>query len=53
MKKKIWIPIAFVVVLLSVLFVPIPRGSYDDGGTREWVALTYKIVDWNRLTDQD
>ena len=53
MKKKIWIPIAVVVVLLAVLFVPIPRGSYDDGGTREWVALTYKIVDWNRLTDQE
>ena len=53
MKKKIWIPIAAVVVLLAVLFVPIPRGSYDDGGTREGVALTYKIVDWNRLTDQE
>ena len=51
MKKKIWIPIAVVVVLLAVLFVPIPRGSYDDGGTREWVALTYKIVDWNKIFD--
>ena len=51
MKKKIWIPIAAVVVLLAVLFVPIPRGSYDDGGTREWVALTYKIVVWNKIFD--
>lgn len=52
MKKKIWIPIVVtVVVLLAVLFVPIPQGSYDDGGTREYVALTYKIVDWNRLTN--
>ncbi len=50
MKKKIWIPIAAVVVLLAILFIPIPSGSYDDGGTREWVALTYKIVDWNRLS---
>ena len=50
MKKKIWIPIAGVVVLLAILFVPIPQGSYDDGGTREWVALTYKIVDWNRIS---
>ena len=49
MKKKIWIPIIVLVVLLAVLFVPIPMGSYDDGGTREYVALTYKIVDWNRL----
>lgn len=51
MKKKIWIPIAGVVVLLAILFVPIPQGSYDDGGTREWVALTYKIVDWHKLYD--
>lgn len=50
MKKKIWIPIAAVVVLLAILFVPIPQGSYDDGGTREWIALTYKIVDWNRIS---
>lgn len=50
MKKKIWIPIAGVVVLLAILFVPIPGASYDDGGTREWKALTYKIVDWNRIS---
>ena len=49
MKKKIWIPIVAVTVLLAALFVPIPRKAYDDGGTREYVALTYKIVDWNRL----
>ena len=50
MKKKIWIPI-LVVVILAILFVPIPSGAYKDGGTREYTALTYKIVDWNRLTD--
>lgn len=48
MKKKIWIPI--VIVLIAVLFIPIPRGVYKDGGTREYTALTYKIVKWNRLT---
>lgn len=48
MKKKIWIPIA-VVVLLLVLFLPIPSGKYDDGGSRSYTALTYKIVDWNRI----
>ena len=48
MKKKIWIPI--VIVLIAVLFIPIPSGVYKDGGTREYTALTYKIVDWNRLT---
>ena len=50
MKKKIWIPIIAAVVLLAVLFVPIPSGTYKDGGTREYTALTYKIVDWNKLT---
>ena len=33
MKKKIWICIAGV-VLLAILFAPIPSGTYKDGGTR-------------------
>ncbi len=49
MKKKIWIPIVVAVMLLVVLFTPIPQESYDDGGTREYKALTYKIVHWNRI----
>ena len=49
MKKKIWIPIV-IVVLLAILVIPIPTGVCNDGGTREYTALTYKIVDWNRLT---
>lgn len=48
MKKKVWI--AAIALFLAVLFVPIPKGQYKDGGTREYAALTYKIVDWNRLT---
>ncbi len=48
MKKKLWI-IAWI-ILPAILFVPIPMASYDDGGTREWVALTYKIVDWNKIS---
>ncbi len=51
MKKKIFITVAILFVILAVLFVPIPRGIYKDGGTREYVALTYKIVDWNKITD--
>lgn len=47
--KKIWIPIA-AVILLAVLFVPIPTGHYKDGGTKEYTALTYKIVNWKRIT---
>lgn len=48
MKKKIWIPIA-IAALVLILFLPIPSEKYDDGGSRSYTALTYKIVDWNRL----
>ena len=50
MKKKpiIIVSILFAVILL-VLFLPIPKGTYDDGGTRDYDALLYKIVVWNRL----
>ena len=47
MKKKIWLPI-LIVFILAVFFVPVPTGIHKDGGTREYTALTYKIVDWNR-----
>lgn len=36
--------------LLLFLFLPIPIGALNDGGTRIYAALTYKIVKWNRLT---
>lgn len=50
MKKKIWlIPVTVIAVLTLVLFLPIPQGSYDDGGTRDYNALTYKIVVWNKM----
>ena len=49
MKKKILISLGLIFILLAVLFVPIPTGSYNDGGTRQYTALTYKIVDWNKI----
>ena len=42
-KKKTIILVA--IVLLVILLLPIPA-TYDDGGTCEWTALTYKIVRW-------
>ncbi len=48
MKKKIWIPIA-VCLLLAILFVPVPSGTMGDGGTKVYTALTYKIVQWNKV----
>ncbi len=50
MKKKIWIIVLVVVLLAVVLFTPIPKSALKDGGTREYVALTYKIVKWKRLS---
>ena len=50
MKKKwIWI----LIILLALLFVPIPGGQLKDGGTRQYTALTYKLVHWQRLTATD
>ncbi len=46
MNKKI-----IAMVLLALVCIPLPRGPYEDGGTREYSALAYKIVDWNRLYD--
>lgn len=51
MKKKAWIWTLMAVVLLAILFVPMPKSPCRDGGTREYAALTYKVVDWKRLTD--
>ena len=50
MKKKVILIILAIVIFLAVLFAPVPKGPYQDGGTREYAALTYKVVDWNRLT---
>ncbi len=53
MKKKIWITLSAVLFVLAILFFPIPKGTAEDGGTREYVALTYKIVDWNRICGRE
>lgn len=53
MKKKVWIPTVIAVALLAILFVPIPNGQMRDGGTRVYSALTYKIIEWNRLYEDE
>lgn len=52
MKKRQLIIIisVFAVMCLVVLFVPFSVKSYDDGGTYEFGALTYKIVKWNKYS---
>ena len=49
MKKRIIIGIIVVVLLVLFLPVPNPKGRCEDGGTRDYCALTYKIVVWNKL----
>ena len=52
MKKKTKTIISVILVcILLVLFVPVPTGTYKDGGTRMYTALTYKIVRWRVLLD--
>ena len=53
MKKKILISVIVSVVFLAVLFVPIPGGQMKDGGTKVYSSLTYKIVEWNRLYNDE
>ena len=57
MKKKIIIPIAIVsVAVMLILFLPVPTETYydDDGTTRVYDALTYKIVAWDvPVSDMD
>lgn len=51
MMKKVKILVAVIVlVILGVLFVPIPQGVVEVGGTREYAALTYRLVHWYRVT---
>ena len=52
MKKKLWLWILAGILVVALLFTPISSGVYKDGGSREYTALTYKIVDWNRLTGE-
>lgn len=49
MKKRVILTVFVTVLFLAVVFVPVPGRAYDDGGTRAYTALTYKIVRWNRL----
>lgn len=48
LSKKIRIPVV-VLLLLAVLFVPVSVGVMDDGGTRVYSALTYKVIKWHRM----
>lgn len=47
MKARIIIAAILVLAVALFLFLPIPKGTYDDG-TRVYAATLYKIVVWNK-----
>ena len=48
--KRVWVfIIIFAVIAVAVLAVPIPKAALDDGGTREYAAMTYRIVKWKKF----
>ena len=47
MKRKT--VVISIIVAVLILFLPVPHGTYEDGGTRDYNALTYKIAVWNKL----
>lgn len=50
MSKKVSILIAILAAAIVVLLaVPIPKAALDDGGTREYAAMTYRIVKWKKF----
>ena len=49
MKKRIIITSLIIATILLVLFLPFKGGTYEDGGTRDYRALTYTVVKWHKL----
>lgn len=50
--KKIFVISSLVLLVAAVLLVPLPSGTLNDGGTKVYTALTYKLVVWN-VVDED
>ena len=50
MKKTVIIAAIVILLILLVLFVPTQKATFQDGGTKEYRALAYKVVVWNRIT---
>ena len=44
MKKKI--RTCIIIIILLILFFPIPKGTLDDGGSKVYGALSYTAVKW-------
>ena len=49
MKKKV--VIMLLIILFIIPFIPGPAVVFRDGGTKVYSAIAYKLVSWNRLTE--
>ena len=49
-NKKLVIIILVSIAILLILFVPI-KFQYRDGGTVDYRALTYRVINWNKLNN--
>ena len=53
-SKKLLVFVLSIVILLSILFIPIPKTVELDGGTvKTCTALTYRIAKWNMYEDSE
>lgn len=52
-NKFISLFMILLIIVSIILFLPTSFKTYDDGGTIEIQALTYKVVKWNRIIDFD
>ncbi len=50
MKNK-KIKIIVLIIILAVLLVPFNKKIYEDGGTKTYTSLTYKMIFWNELKE--
>lgn len=50
-KEKGIVISVFILIFLILLITPLPSGALKDGGTRAYTSLTYKIVNWNRISE--
>ena len=51
-KKRIRVAV-LAVVLAVILFMPIKKGPYLEGGTVEYCALTYRVIKWHAIDPRD
>lgn len=53
MKRKIIFAAIVFMIVMTVLFVPYRVDTLNDGGTKVYQALTYRVIAWNRWTGDE